>query len=55
MDIEHPKSMACGRRGQPQSPHIIGIDLGTTFSVVGVWKQTANRIEIVPNEEGPFF
>ena len=37
---------------QQSRSHVIGIDLGTTFSVVGVWKHTANRIEILANDEG---
>jgi heat shock protein 1/8 len=35
--------------GKGQGP-AIGIDLGTSYSCVAVWKQ--NRVEIIPNDHG---
>ena len=34
--------------------YVMGIDLGTTNSCVGVWSPQTNKIEIVPNEKGNF-
>ena len=34
--------------------YVMGIDLGTTNSCVGVFNSMTNQIEIVPNENGKF-
>jgi hypothetical protein len=30
----------------------IGIDLGTTYSCVAMWRPVHNRVEVIPNDQG---
>ena len=37
-----------------EGDYVMGIDLGTTNSCVGVYSRVTDKIEIVPNEKGNF-
>ena len=36
---------------QGEMEHVIGIDLGTTFSCVAVWDEATGRVEVLPNSQ----